>query len=319
MRINVLALEGAFDTGLAAVMDVFSTANELADLQGTPSLRFQLALVGVRRKVCTSLGLRVPVTSSEEAPDPDLVVVPAIGYKMPETLQRALLRADVRQAGDALHRWRSNGARVAAACIGTFVLAESGLLAGHQATTTWWLAPLFRQRYPDVDLQDSRMLVRSGPYLTAGAALGHMDMALALLRDVSPSLADSTARYLVVDSRAAQSAYALVDHLAHSDPLVRRFEEWARARLAQGFSVEMAASELGTSRRTLARRVGQALGRSPLAFFQELRVQHAVHLLRTTRHSLDRIAEMVGYADGVTLGNLLRRRLGRSARELRAG
>ncbi|HET8747978.1 MAG TPA: helix-turn-helix domain-containing protein, partial [Ramlibacter sp.] len=202
-------------------------------------------------------------------------------------------------------------------CIGTFVLAEAGLLDGQRATTTWWLAPMFRQRYPRVLLEQSRMVVPSGRVLTAGAALGHMDLALALVRAASPELAALTARYLVVDARASQSAYTIPDHLAHRDPLVERFETWARHRLDQGFSLGDAASALATSKRTLARRMNDVLGKSPLSYFQDLRVERAVHLLKTSSANLDHIAEQVGYADGVTLGTLLRRRLGKGVREIR--
>jgi transcriptional regulator GlxA family with amidase domain len=59
------------------------------------------------------------------------------------------------------------------------------------------------------------------------------------------------------------------------------------------------------------------LGKSPLSYFQELRVEHAVHLLKTTDESVDEIAGRVGYADGVTLRNLLRRRLGHGVKEIR--
>jgi transcriptional regulator GlxA family with amidase domain len=78
------------------------------------------------------------------------VVVPAIGFKMPGPLETALARPDVRDAASALRQWARRGATVTAACIGTFVLAESGLLDEQRATTTWWLAPLFRKRYPAV-------------------------------------------------------------------------------------------------------------------------------------------------------------------------
>jgi transcriptional regulator GlxA family with amidase domain len=259
----------------------------------------------------------VPVQQPDQVPLPDWVVVPAIGYKMPEPLARALQRPDVRDAGDVLLAWHGAGAQVAAACIGTFVLAESGLLRGEAATTTWWLAPMFRQRYPEVALDESRMLVPSGRFVTAGAALSHMDLALALVRKASPELAALCARYLIVDSRPSQSAYAVADHLAHADPMVQQFERWARARLDQGFSLDDAASALATSKRTLARRLGGVLGKSPLAYFQDLRVERALHLLKTSPHNLDRIAGMVGYADGVTLRQLLRRKLGRGVRELR--
>jgi transcriptional regulator GlxA family with amidase domain len=318
MRINVLALDGVFDTGLATVLDAFATANELAQMQGLGSLHFEVETVGVRRRVKTSQGLQVPVQPLEQAPLPDWVVVPAIGYKMPEPLEQALRRPDIADAVDALQAWFGAGADIAAACIGTFVLAESGLLQGHAATTTWWLAPLFRRRYPGVVLDQHRMIVASGRFLTAGAALSHIDLALALVRHASPELAALTARYLVVDSRPSQSAYAISEHLAHADPLVQAFERWARGRLAQGFSLDDAAGALATSKRTLARRVAEVLGKTPLSYVQDLRVETAVHLLKTTGHDVERIAGMVGYADGVTLRTLLRRRLGRGVREIRA-
>lgn len=318
MKLHVLALDGVFDTGLSAVLDVFATANELAARSSVDVPPFEVAVMGMRRRVRTSQGLTVPVGAMLDAAAADWMVVPAIGYKMPEALVPALDRPDVRDAGAALRACGAAGTQIAAACIGTFVLAESGLLDRQRATTTWWLAPLFRQRYPAVHLEDARMLVRSGRLVTAGAALGHMDMALWLVRQASPVLADLVARYLIVDQRPAQSAYVVADHLAHADPLVQRFEQWARARLTEGFSLDEAARAVGVSKRTLARRLSQVLNRSPLSYFQDLRVERAVHLLKTSDRSLEQIAALVGYADGVTLRNLLRRRTGRSARDIRA-
>lgn len=316
MRIFVLALDSVFDTGLATVLDAFGTANELAEMTGLAAPRFEVAIVGPRRTVTSARGLTVPVRPLPQAV-PDWVVVPAIGHKMPGPLEAALARPDVALAGRALRAWAERGASTAAACIGTFVLAESGLLDGHESTTTWWLAPFFRRRYPNVRLDESRMIVKSGKRVTAGAALSHMDLALWLIRQRSPRLAALTARYLIVDARPSQSAYVIADHLAHADPLVERFETWARGRLKYGFSLDAAAKAVGASKRTLARRMQAVLGKSPLSFFQELRVERAVHLLKTTDESVDAIAARVGYADGVTLRTLLRRRLGRGVREIR--
>jgi transcriptional regulator GlxA family with amidase domain len=161
------------------------------------------------------------------------------------------------------------------------------------------------------------MIVRSGNVVTAGAALSHIDLALWLIRNVSPTLAGLTAKYLIVDSRPSQSAYALTDHLVHSDPLVERFEAWARARLKRRFSLDEAAKAAGCSKRTLARRLASVLGKSPLSYFQSLRVERAVHLLKTSNASLDEIAERVGYTEGAVLRMLLRRSLGMGVKEIR--
>ena len=122
----------------------------------------------------------------------------------------------------------------------------------------------------------------------------------------------------MIEPRVSQASFIIPDHLAHSDPLVERFELWARRRLAQGFSLSDAARSAGTSERTLARRLRTVLGKSPLSYFQDLRVERAVHLLQTSNTSVDRIASEIGYSDGVTLRTLLRRKLGRGVREIRS-
>ena len=318
MRIHLLVLDGVFDLGLAALTDTLTTANELAATLPDAPQPFELALVGVRRRVRTAHGLLVPVEAAVDLAPPDIALVPALGAKMPEALVARLARPDVRDATATLRRWAQAGSTTGAACTGTFVLAESALLDGQRATTSWWLGPLFRQRYPRVTLDESRMLVNSGGFTTAGAALAHIDLALGMVRSRSPALAALAARYLLVEARGSQAEFVIPDHLAHADPVVERFESWARQNLSRGFSLGDAAQAVGASERTLARRLRSVLGKSPLSYFQDLRVERAVHLLRTGSDSVDRIATQIGYADGVTLRTLLRRKLGRGVRELRA-
>lgn len=67
----------------------------------------------------------------------------------------------------------------------------------------------------------------------------------------------------------------------------------------------------------MTRRLNAVLGKTPVEYIQDLRVERAVHLLKTSKLIVDRIAGQVGYADGVTLQTLLRRRIGKGVRELR--
>ncbi|PNG26956.1 GlxA family transcriptional regulator [Methylocella silvestris] len=317
MIIYLLALDGVFDTGLAALLDAFGAANDLSGAADIATAPFTVRIIGVRKHVKTAQGLIVPVRPFRDSPPPDLVIVPALGTKTPETLLAAMERKDVAEARRLLRAFAGQGAEIAAACTATFLLAGAGLLDGLPATTSWWLAPLFRARYPQVDLDESRMIVETRRRITAGAALGHLDLALRVIRRVSPALAAITGKYLLADPRPSQAAFIVPDHLAHNDPIVERFERWARSHLADGFSLPAAALAIGSSERTLARRLRSVLGRSPLSFFQDLRVERATHLLQTTSDSVEQIAAQVGYADGVTLRTLLRRRTGRSARDLR--
>ncbi len=51
----------------------------------------------------------------------------------------------------------------------------------------------------------------------------------------------------------------------------------------------------------------KVLGKSPLSYFQDFRIELAVHLLKTSDQNIEEIAFRVGYADGVALRVLLRR------------
>jgi transcriptional regulator GlxA family with amidase domain len=271
----------------------------------------------MRKTVRTGQGLGVTVQAITPALKPDWVIVPALATGTPERLLPALDRPDVRKATRQLLQWHRDGARIAASCIGTFLLAEAGLLDHREATTTWWLAPLFRQRYPNVLLDETRMLVPSDIGVTAGAAMGHLDLSLWLIRQSSPELATLVSRYLLADIRSLQAAYIIPNHLAQSDPLIQRFERWSRDHLNRGFSLEQAARALGTSARSLQRRCNAVLGKSPLAYFQDLRVEHAQSRLLSSGSDIEAIAAEVGYEDGATLRTLLRERLGRGVREIR--
>lgn len=318
MHIVILALEGLFDTGLTVTLDAFATARGLSTRLMGGSPYFEVTTVGVRRKVRTAQGLIVPVDVIDPDLQPDWVIVPALKATTPDALAAALERPDVRDAKAQLQRWHAAGISIAASCIGTFLLAEAGLLDGREATTTWSLAPYFRQCYPRVLLDESRMLVPSEIGVTAGAAMGHLDLALWLIRKASPELAGLVSRYLLADIRSAQAPYIIPNHLAQADPLVLRFERWARDRLSGGFSLQEAADALATSPRSLQRRCQAVLGKSPLAYVQDLRVERAQSLLHGSGLDLEAIAAEVGYVDGATLRVLLRRRLGRGVRDLRA-
>jgi transcriptional regulator GlxA family with amidase domain len=312
MRVSVLALDGLFDTGLASVLDTLAFANVLSGASG-PKLHVQV--VGVRPRITTAQGLKLDVDA--ESSWSSLIVVPALFASSGEELIAALGRRDVADACAGLRARADSRTTFAAACTSTFVLAEAGLLDGRRATTTWWLSPAFRSRFPRVDLDESRMVVESKTRMTAGAAMAHVDLALCIVRRASPALANLVARYLVVEPRPSQAPFIIPNHLAHADDLVERFERWVRNHLDRPFSLSSAALAVGASQRSLERRVRTVLGKPPLAFVQDVRVEVATHLLRSTNHDIEAVAARVGYRDGATLRALLRKRLGRGVREIR--
>ncbi|MFI9816518.1 GlxA family transcriptional regulator [Saccharothrix variisporea] len=287
--VRVLAPEGAMRSSVAITFDVLDTANR------------------VRARTFTLV--------DGEA---DLVVLPGLGLTSGAEVRDFLARADAVAAGRVLTDAVARGAEVATSCSGAFLPAALGLLDGRRATTSWWLAPLFRRLHPAVDLDADALVVRDGPITTAGAAMAHLDLMLTLVaRHGGADLADRCARYLLADVRAGQSNYMALGFLTASDPDVAAAERWARAHLEEDVSVADLAAAVGLSTRTFARRVERATGHSPVRFLQRLRVETALDLLTTTDLPVADIARRVGYADPTTLRRVLRRDTGRSPRDLR--
>jgi transcriptional regulator GlxA family with amidase domain len=316
MEIAVLVCDGVFDSGLAAILDVLDTANAMAEEVCEPP-HWNVTTVGFRPQVRTGAGHLVTTMPPARAEEAGLLIVPAVAERRPEALLDYVGGDQTLPVRTLIAHTRKRGAAIASACAGTFLLAEAGILDGLRATTTWWLAPVFRTRYPAVQVDQSQMVITSDGITTAGAAFGHLDLALAIVRASSPALADLVARYLVVDERPSQSVYVIPSALAQSDPTVAAFERWVRARLAEPISIPHAAKSIGVSERTLQRSVQRTMGTSPIRFIQDLRIELATHLLRTSGLSLEAISRKVGYEHPNTLRVLLRERTGKTTVALR--
>jgi transcriptional regulator GlxA family with amidase domain len=309
MLFAIVVVDGVFSSGFTLLHDTLSVAEALRVRHGMEIPEIRVVVAGEQPMIRTASGIAIPTTLhvDELSAAADVVVVPALGGLDEDALLGLLRMPSTVRLTDSLGAVERPGTLFAAACTGTFMLADAGLLAQRRATTTWWLASLFRRRYPTVELDADRMLVRDGDTLTAGAAFAHIDLALALVRIVSVELADRVARYLLIDGRAAQSTYVAVDHLSRDDALVRDFERHVRTNLADPLSIDAIARTLATTRRTLERRIQAAAEMTPLELIHRIRIERAQHLLATTEQSVDQVAVEVGYRNASTLRALLRR------------
>jgi transcriptional regulator GlxA family with amidase domain len=309
MRVAIVPVTGCFTSGLSTLLDVLQTAEALRRSLDAQIPSIEVEVLGVSDNVVTRNGLTLAVSrriDRDGCDGADVLVVPSLGAGAnTAAVEDALRRDDIRVLTDVL-RDHPTPPTVAAACSGTFVLAQAGLLDGHVATTGWFLTSVFRRRYPRVALDMSRMVVRSGRFVTAGAGFAHIDLALSLVSGLSRELAAMVARYMLIDERPSRSLDAAQTYLGSIDGLLTEFETWVRDHLAEPISIADAAAALGTTRKTLERHTRDRAGTTPHAIVQRIRAERAVHLRRTTELNMTQIARAVGYRNASTLRSLLR-------------
>jgi transcriptional regulator GlxA family with amidase domain len=294
-KVAVIEIDGCMASSVAITHDVLATANRISAAKRVPAFKVTTVRCGSRRNGADLRGI-------------ELVIVPGLGTPSAGELETKLKSPMCRRAADMLTWAHARGAMLAASCASTFLLAETGLLDGRRATTTWWFAPLFQQRYPAVELLTKQMVVADWPIATAGAAMAQMDLMLAVVnRFAGPSLARACANYLLLDGRRSQAPFMAINYLASQDPKMAKAEQWVRDNIARDFAIEELARAVALAPRTFARRMAATCGVSPIQFVQRIRLETARLLLETTRLSVDEIARQVGYAEPSTLRRLIRR------------
>jgi transcriptional regulator GlxA family with amidase domain len=310
LRLAILALDGCMLSSVAGPIDALRVAQKLAEIRQplAPSL-FEPRVVSVRgaSRVRTSSGLDldgVGVPGKEI----DIVLVPGVMHSSPGELAARLgaLQPEIEWLRDMHLR----GVRIAASCSGTFLLAATGLLDGHRATTSWWLAAAMRQTFPDVVLQSDQMLVEDGKLITTGGATAIYQLILRLIAETGgDELAQQTARMLVIDAeRQSQAPYvseALMQRPRNS--LSERADRVLQESLDGQISVSRLALQLNTSERSLLRHFREQYGESPIAHIQRLRVERAKALLEASRLSFEEIVERCGYSDVSSFRKLFKR------------
>jgi transcriptional regulator GlxA family with amidase domain len=213
-----------------------------------------------------------------------------------------------------------NGATIYSACLGSLLVAQSGLLAGRDATTHWDWIGRAAQRFPDVKWDASRMICDSGDIVTAGGFLAAVDLTLGLVeRTCTRAVSHEVGRLLLADSvRQRQSVYAtglVVRRI--EDPRMQRLDQWLEGRLSAAVTVSDMAAVCNLSVRSFYREFARVYGVTPKKFVQLKRVERVRLMLRDSQVSVEAAIAAVGVTDVSSFRRVFRRELGLSPAEYR--
>jgi transcriptional regulator GlxA family with amidase domain len=81
---------------------------------------------------------------------------------------------------EALRTAHNRGAIIASHCVGTFLLAATGLVDGREVATHWQFADELAAEFPEVTVRSDALYIDEGPAVTGAGASAGIDMCLHL-------------------------------------------------------------------------------------------------------------------------------------------
>ncbi len=293
-RVIIIAPQGKANlSSISGPFEILSKANAYWKRKSNRP-KINLSIAGFVKEVKLDGGLfsvhPEDITQIEKA---DLIIIPSINYDEHLIKDNSLLINWIRDQ-------YKEGAEIATMCSGAFLLAATGLLEGKSCSTHWNLADKFRKTFPNIHLQEDKLITADRGIYTNGGAYSFLHLMLFLVEkyfDRETAIYCSKIFQIDMD-RTSQSPFFIFEtQKNHGDELIGHAQTYIEENLGEKISFEGLALKLATSRRNFDRRFIKATGNTPVEYLQRVKVEVAKSNLEKGRKSIFEVMDEVGYSD----------------------
>jgi len=311
-HVSLVALpDGAVSTlfGVFDVMNAFETMR-ITEQGAAP---FRVEIVGENAgPLETASGVAVNVQRAiDSVGTTDIVIVPSI--VLPPD---GWVKGRYPRLVEWLWAMHERGVVLCSACSGIFLIAETGLFDGRDATVHFEYARQFTSAFPQVSVHPERVLVITGlgeELVCSGASTTWHDLVLYLIaRYAGSTTAQEVARMFALQWHQDGLAPYIVfeGRTDHGDGEIQSAQNWLRDHFSVANPVEEVIRQSKLAERTFKRRFVRATGLTPIAYVQRLRIEDAKRRLERTDASVDEISWRAGYEDPAFFRRLFHRTTG---------
>lgn len=295
-HVSIIIPNGHFSlVNVEGTHQILGWVNGFLEQQGNQPI-FNLNLVGLKKPVTQANGLFSihPQYTIDEIGHTDVVVVPAIhgNFEMVLENNQELLPWLVEKY--------NNGAELVSYCIGTFVLAKTGLLKGKQCSTHWQYANEFRELFPEALLMDDRIMTEDTGIYTSGGAYSFTNLLVYLIEKyVGREVAVIASKGFMIDiDRESQSPFTMFKgQKRHEDLEVLEAQNFIEKNYQKKLTVDELCEQYNISRRTFERRFKKATANTVLEYIQRVKMEAAKKDLESANKTVNEVMYDVGYSD----------------------
>ncbi|TJZ62886.1 helix-turn-helix domain-containing protein [Sphingobacterium olei] len=295
MKISVFVPEYGVIEAITPPFRTFHTANEFLAAFGKKPI-FEVEYVGLREYVPANNGEYTIKTDRllKDVTSTDLLIIPPTFGDTSKGIQN---NASAIPYFKKLHE---QGSSLASLCIGAFLLAETGLLNGKKCSTHWAYINEFKEKYPDVEVEDGAIITEHDNIYSSGGASSLWNLILYLVEKFADrETAVLVSKYFALDiGRDSQSQFAIFKgQRNHGDTDIQKVQEYIEQHYDNKLTIETLANLINTGRRTFERRFKEATNNTPIEYIQRVRIEAAKSSFEASRKNVTEIMFDVGYTD----------------------
>ncbi|RKE57591.1 GlxA family transcriptional regulator [Sphingobacterium detergens] len=295
MQISVFVPQYGTIEGITPAFRTFLTANEFLSAFGKKPI-FNVEYVGLSEYVPANSGEYTIKTNRllQDVERTDLLIIPPTFGD---------IDTGIRDNAEAIPYFRKlhlKGTRLASLCVGAFLLAETGLLNGKKCSTHWAYVSEFKEKYPEIEIEDGAVITENDNIYSSGGASSLWNLILYLVEKFSDrETAVMIAKYFALDiSRDSQSQFAIFrGQRNHEDLDIQKAQDYIELKYEEKITVEDLANFVNIGRRTFERRFKEATNNTPVEYIQRVRIEAAKKFFEASRKNVSQVMYDVGYTD----------------------
>jgi len=310
-HISILVPQGDCSvTNIEGTHQIFSQVNSFLEQTGKqPAFKIQLVGLQAETRMKKDLfSVHADVLISEKF-HTDLIIIPALQGNMEKQLDLN------KEFIPWLIEKYKNGAEIASLCIGSFLLASTGLLHGRECATHWVAANDFRSMFPEVRLVTDKVITDDRGIYSSGGAYSSLNLILYLVEKYAGrEIAILCSKIFQIEiDRNSQSPFMIFNvQKDHEDEPIKRAQQFIENNVSDKIAVDQLASLISLSRRNLERRFKKATSNTVIEYIQRVKIEAAKKSLETNRKNVNEVMYECGYSDNKAFRNIFKKITGLS-------
>jgi transcriptional regulator GlxA family with amidase domain len=310
-HLSILVPEGDCSvTNIEGTHQIFSEVNSFLKRAGKPPL-FKIQLVGLNKQSRMKKGLFSihPEVLISDVKHSDLIIIPALQGEIKTQLE---LNKDFIPW---LIKQHKKGAQLASLCIGSFLLAATGLLKGRDCATHWVAAESFKNMFPDINVVTDKIITDEQGIYSSGGAYSSLNLILYLIEKFAgreAAIYCSKIFQIEID-RNSQSAFMIFNaQKDHEDEAIKKAQDYIEKNVQEKIAVDQLAAIISLSRRNLERRFKKATSNTVVEYIQRVKIEAAKKNLEINRKNINEVMYDAGYSDSKSFRQVFKKITGLS-------